>query len=158
MASIAAPTAWSPPQVAPGPEMEALAPFFYNCSWTGTVYANMQGAGSPEMQAAGGMTCRPIIDGLWIACDGYPDQFANGELRLTWKLHLVVGWDGTAREYRAVLVDSNGTATLLRGKLVGSRLVMTPAGAVQAAGQTGMIRVVWDATDPVAIRWTNEAS
>ena len=151
-------TAWTPREVRPGPEMEALAPFFYDCTWKGTVYAHMQGPGSPEMEAVGAMTCRPIMEGLWLACDGYQDQFADGEKLLTWKLHLVIGWDVTACEYRAVLVDSNGTAALLRGAIEGSRLVMTPAGAVQTAGEMGTIRVVWDATDPTAVRWMNEAS
>ena len=63
-----------------------------------------------------------------------------------------------AGEYRAVLVGSNGTAALLRGELDGLRLVMTPAGTVQTAGQMGTIHVVWDATEPNAVRWINEAS
>jgi hypothetical protein len=151
-------TAWPPRQVTPGPEMQALARFFYDCTWTGKVYANMQGTGSPEMEAAGGMQRQPLMDGLWIAGDGYQDQFVDGKKLLTWKLHMVAGWDAIAREYRAVLVDSNGTATLLRGAIDGARLVMTPVGTVATAGQMGTLRLVWDATDPQAVVWRNEAS
>lgn len=158
MAQATAQTVWTPRAIRSGPEMDALTQFFFDCTWEGTVYPDMQGPGSPEMEAVGSMTCRPIMDGLWLECDGYQDQFANGEKLVTWKLHLVIGWDVTAREYRAVLVDSNGTAALLRGEIEGSRLVMTPAGTVQTAGQIGTIRVVWDATDPTAVRWINEAS
>ena len=158
MTDTAFQTDWAPRPTLPGPEMRALAPFFYDCTWTGTVYANMQGPGSPEMEAVGAMCCAPIIDGLWLECDGYQDQFADGAKLLRWQLHLVIGWDVAAREYRAVLVDSNGTAAMLRGTIDGARLIMTPYGAVQAAGQTATIRIVWDATEPRAVRWTNEAS
>jgi hypothetical protein len=82
----------------------------------------------------------------------------DGKKLLTWKLHLVVGWDAVVREYRAVLVDSNGTAALLHGAIDGPRLVMTPVGTVATAGQMGTLRLVWDATDPQAVVWRNEAS
>lgn len=158
MTQTAVSTSWQPQPVTPGPEIETLRRFFYDCSWTGTVYANMQGPGSPEMQAVGAMRCQHLMDGLWLACDGFQDQFVDGQKILTWHLHLVIGWDRAADEYRAVLVDSNGTAALLSGAIEGSRLVMTPEGAVPTAGQTGTIRVIWDATDPRAVRWINEAS
>lgn len=118
----------------------------------------MQAPGSPEMQAGSASRRRPIMDGLWLVCDGYQDQLVDGQKLLTWKLHLVIGWDAAASEYRAVLADSNGTTAQLRGTIDGTRLCMTPIGAVPTAGQTGTIRVIWDATDPAAVHWINEAS
>lgn len=151
-------TAWAPRELRPGLEMQALGRFFYDCTWKGKVYANMQGPGSPEMEAIGDARCRWIIDGLWLACDNVQDQFVDGEKILTWKMTMLVGWDVVAREYRAVLVDSNGTSTLLRGKIDGPTLIMTPIGLLQAAGQMATMRFVWDATDSQAIRWRSEAS
>ena len=158
MAQASVHPAWVPRTTTPGSEMQALARFFYDCTWTGTVYANMQGPGSPEMQAIGSMRCRPIMDGLWLACDGFQDQYAAGTKLLTWQLHLVVGWDVAARAYRAVLVDNNGTAALLHGTIDGQRLVMTPVEPVPAAGQLAALRLIWDASDPGAVHWRNEAS
>jgi hypothetical protein len=151
-------TVWTPVKVAPGPEMAALAPFLPNCTWKGTVYANMQGPGSPEMVAVGGAEGRWIMGGLWRVYDCFQDQFAQGEKLLTWELHLVVGWDLLAQEYRAVLVDNNGISTLMRGVIEGTRFVMTPVGEVMAAGQRATMRFTWDAADPHAIYWRSEAS
>jgi uncharacterized protein DUF1579 len=158
MVETAMQTQWVPTDVKPGPEMEALAPFFYDCTWTGTVYANMQGPGSPEMKATGGARCTPLMDGLWLATDNYQDQFVGDTKILTWKLFMLVGWDVVAQEYRAVLVDSNGVATMMRGELNGPIFVMTPAEPVRAAGQMASVRFTWDATDPKAVKWCTEAS
>jgi hypothetical protein len=158
MEQTTAQTAWAPRVVRPGAEMRALAPFFYDCTWTGTVYASMQGPGSPEMEAVGGARCQWIMDGLWLACENFQDQFVDGQKILTWKMTMLVGWDVVAHEYRAALVDSNGTSTLLRGEIDGPTLVMTPVGLLQAAGQMADMRFVWDATDPQAVRWRSEAS
>ena len=151
-------SAWQPQQVMPGPEARSLPLFFHDCTWVGTVYANMQAPGSPEMEARGGMRCQWIMDGLWLECDGFQDQFVDGEKILTWKLHLVVGWDVAAHEYRAILVDNNGVSALLRGEMDGPKLVMTPLNHLQASGQQVALRFVWDATDPNAVLWRNEVS
>ncbi|MBK9713061.1 MAG: DUF1579 family protein [Kouleothrix sp.] len=150
--------AWAPRRIAAGEEMTALRRFFMNCTWTGVVHANGMGAGSPAMDAIGRMACRDLMDGLWIACDCAQDQFVAGELLLTWQLQLIVGWDVLVREYRAVLVDSNGIVSILRGEMQGDTFTMTPLTAVQAAGEAATIRLVWDAADPQALRWLNEAS
>lgn len=158
MLAEAAAQTWTPPVIAPAPEMDALLPFFFDCTWVGKVYANMQGPSSPEMDVVGGATLQPLMDGLWLVMDCWQDQLYQGKKLLTWKLHLVIGWDGAAREYRAILADSNGVSALLRGEIVGAELVMTPIGLAPGAGQMAALRFVWDATDPGAVLWRNEAS
>lgn len=149
---------WTPTRIVAGAEMAALRPFLMDCTWTGAVHANGMGPGSPEMDVVGRMTCRDIMDGLWIDCDCSQDQFVGGEKLIGWQLRLIVGWDALAREYRGVLVDSNGVTGIMRGELRGATFTMTPMTEVQAAGQPAVIRLIWDAGDPQALHWRNEAS
>lgn len=149
---------WRPPVLDIGAREAALERFFYDCTWEGTVYANGQGPGSPEMTAVGGGTCRWIMDGLWLACDFHQDQYAGGEYVLTWRLHLVVGWDRMAGEYRAVLAESNGALALLRGDLEGDTLTMTPVERLAKDGVPVDFRFVWDAGDPQRLAWRTEFS
>src|SRR5690606_25826863 len=51
-----------------GPEMAALAPFYRDWTWTGTIEAGGMGPGSPEMSGVGHAVCRLGPDGLWYAC------------------------------------------------------------------------------------------
>lgn len=150
--------AWQPAPSAPPPELDALRPFFFDCTWEGTVYANMQAPGSPEMVAVGAATCRWILDGLWLAQEAWQDQYHNGQKLLAWKLNMIAGWDKFAREYRAVLVDSNGVSALLRGEIDGRRLVMTPIGLAPGAGQVASLRFIWEVLESGEVTWRNEAS
>ena len=47
-----------------GAEMAALAQFYRNWTWTGTIAVGGMGPGSPEMRGAGRAVCRLIQDGL----------------------------------------------------------------------------------------------
>src|SRR5688572_12570366 len=83
-----------PQPITPGPEMAALARFYPDVTWTGTVVAGGMGPGTPEMMAIGRATHRAIQDGRWIVVTCSQEQYLlDGTFVLTWQLHLVVGWD-----------------------------------------------------------------
>ena len=136
-----------------GPEMAALAPFYRDWTWTGTIQAGGMGPGSPEMSGAGRAVCRLIQDGLWYACDFEQDQLlGDGTFVLRWQLHWVTGWDRMAGEYRASSADNNGpNLAIYRGRIEGDRLVYESL-------QEGLprIRLTWTLTDPDHATWRNE--
>jgi hypothetical protein len=142
-----------PRSATPGPEIAALAPFYRDWSWTGTIEANGMGPGSPEMSGVGRATCRLIQDGLWWACDFEQEQrLADGTYVLTWKLHWVTGWDRVAGEYRATSADNNGpTLALFRGQIEDNRLVYE-----SMAEALPRIRLTWILDDATHARWRNE--
>jgi hypothetical protein len=136
-----------------GPEMAALAPFYRDWTWTGTIQAGGMGPGSPEMSGTGRAVCRLVQDGLWYACDFEQDQLlSDGTLVLKWQLHWVTGWDRMAREYRASSADNNGpNLAIYRGRIEGDRLVYESL-------QEGFprIRLTWILSDPDHAAWRNE--
>jgi hypothetical protein len=136
-----------------GPEMAALAPFYRDWTWTGTIEAGGMGPGSPEMSGVGSATCRLAPDGLWYSCDFEQEQrLRDGAFVLTWRLHWVTGWDGRAGEYRASSVDNQGpNLGLYRGRIDGDRLVYESL-------QEGLprIRLTWILEHPDHCTWRNE--
>jgi hypothetical protein len=104
-----------------GPEMAALARFYRDVTWTGTIHEGGMGAGTPAMTGAGRGKAQAIQDGRWIVLDCEQDQFLpDGTFMLRWQLHWVSGWYG---EYRAVMTDNYGHAEVYRGRIEGDRLV-----------------------------------
>lgn len=142
-----------PRSAEPGPEIAALAPFYRDWSWTGTIEANGMGPGSPEMSGVGRATCRLIQDGLWWACDFEQEQrLADDTYVLTWKLHWVAGWDQVAGEYRATSADNNGpTLAMFRGRIEDNRLIYE-----SIAETLPRIRLTWILDDESHARWRNE--
>jgi len=147
-------TAGIPRPIPVGDEMAALERFFPDVTWTGRIAPGGMGPGTPGMTARGQGTHERIQDGRWIVGDYRQDQtLEDGTPVLTWQLHWVVGWSPAHREYRATLADTYGHADVMRGHVDGDRLVfetLTPGPAV--------LRLTWDAADPQAIVWRNEAS
>ena len=138
----------------PGPEMTALARFYFDVTWTGTIEPGGMGPGSPTMTARGQGTHHRIHDGLWIVGDYRQDQYLpDGTFVLTWQLHWVTGWDADAEEYRATLNDNYGHADVMRGRIRGNRLVYESVG-----GDPVRLRMTWDISDPGSAVWTNESS
>jgi hypothetical protein len=150
---VTKPAPWTPPDIRPGPELIALSRFLWDGTWTGTVEAEGMGPGSPEMDGKGKAICERIMDGLWISCRFTQDQFIKGKKILTWNARFIAGWDVQAQEYRAVGVDSNGSAFMFRGVIKGDQLIMESMGEGPVR-----IRFTWDATDPTAMTWKNEIS
>ena len=142
-----------PKSATAGPEMAALAPFYRDWSWSGTIEAGGMGPGSPEMSGVGSATCRLIQDGLWYANDFSQEQrLVDGSYVLTWKLHWVTGWDARAGEYRATSADNNGpTLEIYRGRIEGNRLVYE-----SLSDSLPRIRLSWILRDPDHCAWRNE--
>lgn len=143
-----------PRPIAVGPEMEELARFCRDITWTGMVEAGGMGPGTPAMTARGRGTHRRIQGGRWIVGTYEQDQFLlDGTFVLTWQLHWVVGWDPASGCYRAMYADGYGRAGVMRGHIDGDLLTFesTDEPAVR-------LRLVWDVTDPLDVLWRNETS
>lgn len=136
-----------------GPEMAALAPFYRDWRWTGTIEAGGMGPGSPEMRGEGSADCRLMQDGLWYACNFAQEQrLTDGTFVLTWMLHWVTGWDARAGEYRASSADNNSpTLEIYRGRIDGNRLVYESLN-----DSLPRIRLTWILHDPTHAAWRNE--
>jgi hypothetical protein len=139
-----------------GPEMAALAPFYRDWRWTGSIEAGGMGPGSPAMSGVGSARCRLIQDGLWYACDFEQEQrLLDGTLVLTWRLHWVTGWDGRASEYRASSADNQGpNLGLYRGRIIDGRQLV-----YSSVDETlPRIRLTWLLDDAGHCRWRNEVT
>ena len=136
-----------------GPEMAALAPFYRDWYWSGTIRAGGMGPGSPEMIGKGSARCDLIQDGLWYSCQFEQDQsLVDGTFVLKWRLNWITGWDRLAGEYRASSADNNGpTLAIYRGVLDGDTLVYELL-------QEGLprIRLTWILKDANHATWRNE--
>jgi Protein of unknown function (DUF1579) len=118
-----------PKPIEPGSEMEALARFHADVTWTGTIEEGGMGPGTPAMTAEGRGTHERIQDGLWIVGTYEQDQFLfDGTFVLKWQLHWVAGWDPAAGEYRATIADNHGHADVMRGWIDGGRLMFETIG------------------------------
>jgi hypothetical protein len=142
-----------PRSATPGPEMAALAPFYRDATWAGTIRAGGMGPGSPEMTGHGSATCRRIQDGLWYDCDFEQEQrLLDGTFVLRWQLHWIAGWDAKTGEYRAASADNNGpTLAIYRGRIDGNRLTYEP---IQP--DLPRIRLTWELRDAGRCAWRNE--
>jgi hypothetical protein len=136
-----------------GPEIAALAPFYQDWRWSGTIEAGGMGPGSPAMSGVGRARCRLVQDGLWYDCDFEQEQhLLDGTFVLRWQLKWVTGWDGRAGEYRASSADNQGpNLGLYRGRLDGDRLVYE-----SLQDELPRIRLTWILDDATHCRWRNE--
>jgi hypothetical protein len=143
-----------PKSAVAGPEMAALAPFYRNWRWSGTIEAGGMGPGTPEMIGEGRAVSRLIQGGLWYACDFEQEQrLVDGTFVLRWQLHWVTGWDADAAEYRATFNDNYGHSGVMRGRLDGDRLIYESVGDGPIR-----LRLTWDVSDPAVALWTNETA
>jgi hypothetical protein len=145
---------FAPPK--PGPETTALAPFAANLAYSGTTKPGAMGPGSPEVPSKGTHKCKWTLDKLWLDCD-IVDVSGTGKQAMTWKGHIILGWDFEAKAYHALVADSFGGSQLLSGKLgEDKKLVMTTVGDVTMMGQPFKYRITYDLSDPKAIKFTDE--
>jgi Protein of unknown function (DUF1579) len=143
-----------PKPIIPGREMDALARFHRDVTWTGTIAEGAMGPATPAMTATGGGTHAWIQDGRWIVGTYEQDQhLLDGTFVLRWQLHWVAGWDPVAREYRATVADNYGHAEVMRGWIDGDRLTFESIGAPDVR-----VRLVWDVGDGDVMSWRNECS
>ena len=96
------------------------------------------------------------MDGLWAMCEFEQDQFVAGKKVISWQLHLIVGWDFLAKEYRAVGVDTNGSALLFKCEVDGR--VFSLATDTTMMGMPAKIRMTQDYANPDAVLLKNEFS
>jgi len=150
---MASETTTLPRSAQPGNQMEALAPFYRDWTWTGTIEPGGMGPGSPAMSGSGRARCRLIEDGLWWDCEFEQDQhLEDGTFVLRWQLRWITGWDGLAAEYRASSADNQGpNLGLYRGRIEGDRLTYESL-------QEGLprIRLSWIPMDADHCTWRNE--
>jgi hypothetical protein len=138
---------------AAGPEMAALARFYADVTWTGTIEAGGMGPGTPAMTGRGAGRHHLVQDGMWIVGDYRQDQFLpDGTFVLTWQLHWVTGWDADAGQYVATHNDNYGHAGVMHGRIDGNRLVY------ESASGTARLRMTFDVSDPRCVVWSNETS
>jgi hypothetical protein len=143
-----------PRPATPGREMEALARFFPDVTWTGTVAAGGMGPGTPEMTAIGRASHRLIQDGRWIVMTCSQEQYLlDGTFVLTWELHLVVGWDPAHGDYRATIADNYGHTAVMRGQVDRDRLLFETLD-----DGPPRLRRFWDASDPAHLTRRKESS
>jgi hypothetical protein len=137
-----------------GAEMEVLARFCRDMTWTGVIEAGAMRPGTPAMTARGRGRHERIQDGRWIVGTYQQDQFLlDGTFVLTWQMHWVVGWDPASGGYRATFADNYGRCRLMRGRIDGDLLMFETLGESSVR-----LRLVWDAADPHELLWRNETS
>jgi hypothetical protein len=143
-----------PKPIVAGTEMDALARFYPDVTWTGIIKAGGMGPGTPEQIANGWGKHERIQDGRWIVGTYQQDQrLLDGTFVLRWELHWVVGWDPANGEYRATLADNYGHADVMRGHINGDQLVFESMGNAPVR-----LRLTWDASDLSHHTWRNEVS
>jgi hypothetical protein len=134
--------------------MQELARFHRDVTWTGEIEAGGMGPGTPAMIALGWGAHEAIQEGRWIVGTYEQEQFlVDGTPVLRWQLHWVAGWDPAAGEYRATVADNYGHTDVLGGRIEGDRLVFESLGEPPVR-----LRLTWDASDPLELRWWNEVS
>lgn len=145
---------WSPPPtLRPGPEMEALQKFHFDCKWTGTVRAGGMGPNSPEMAVVGQGLFHPIMNGRWLVGDFEQDQMVNGEVVITWQAHYIAGWNPQEQVYKIALVDSNGVVGTMVGRIEGNRFI-----AETNSEAPVKLQMVWELLVGGNIVWTNRCA
>jgi hypothetical protein len=75
---------------------------------------------------------------------------------MTWKGHMVVGYDVNAKAYKATCVDNMGSLTNFDGMLEGTKFTLVTPTEVMMMGQMMKDRLTWDMADPKAIKFTDE--
>jgi len=143
----------TPPK--PGPETAALKPLATTLQMSGNVPAGAMGPGSPAMATRGSHSCRWSSDKLWLDCQ-IKDTMGTGKQAVTWMGHMTIGWDFSAKMYRAVVTDNLGMAMMLQGKMDGAKLPMESVGDYEMMGHPMKMRFTMDMTDPKAIKFTDE--
>jgi hypothetical protein len=141
----------------PGAEMKALQPLVGAYTFSdGKVAANAMGPGSPETKSKGKHTCKPLLGGLWLACD-IEDTAGEGKAAHTWSAHMMMGWDIEAKQYKSLGVDNMGSAWVMTGKVDANKVVWE-SGEMTMMGQPVKFRITIDWTDPKALKLTDERS
>jgi hypothetical protein len=139
----------------PGPETLALKPMATTMQMSGSVPAGAMGPGSAAMTTKGSQSCKWSSDKLWLDCQ-IKDTMGTGKQAMTWMGHMMIGWDFSAKMYRAVMTDNMGMAMMMQGKMEGSKLPLESVGDYEMMGHPMKMRFTMDMTEPKAIKFTDE--
>lgn len=144
----------TPPK--PGPETEALKPFAKSFSMTGTVPANAMG-NEKELSTKARGTCKWVAGNMWVACD-IDETVGTGKTAQKWAGHWVFGYDYAAKSYRGVMVSSMGEHMGMNGTLEDKKMTWESMHEMKGLppGMPTKLRITEDATDPKAIKFTEE--
>jgi hypothetical protein len=145
-----------PAMPAPNAEADRLAAVLeMEATWAGWMCPGALGPSTPALSTTGTISGRKITGGFWYSYD-IESTATAAHTALTWKGHLVLGWDPQARAYKGVLVDNIGMLVPLTAELSATTLVATGTQALPLLGRLTRPRFTWDFTDPAAIAFTNE--
>jgi uncharacterized protein DUF1579 len=140
----------------PGEESKALARFFAKGgTWEGHVYANAMGPGSPETTSRGKAVTHPLYGGFWYACD-VEDAVGAGKDAMTWKGHMLVGYDMGEKRYRSVTTDNMGGFYVMDGTLEGDTFTLVTPAPVMMMGQMMNDRLSWTANADGTVSFKDE--
>ena len=155
--AMAAAAAWSQEAMPkPGAEVKALAPIFGTSgTWQGKVEAGAMGPDSKATTSHGKATGHSILGGMWYACD-VEDTWGTGKEAMTWKGHMIVGYDLPSRSYKSSVVDNTGSIAMFDGTLNGTTFVLETPTEIMVMGTSMKDRLTWDFADPKAIKFTDE--
>jgi hypothetical protein len=118
----------------PGPETAALLKLFgHGATWEGQVAAGALGPDAPATTSPGKAACRPIAGGFWCMCD-IQDTMGSGKQAMTWRGHMIVGYDLGTKSYRAATVDNTGVMSIYTGRMEGGTLALETPEAIPFMG------------------------
>jgi hypothetical protein len=151
------PAGGAPPEMPkPGAESKALAPFFgKGGTWTGKVSAGAYMPGSPEMTSKGKAVCHEAMGGFCYMCD-VEETTGSGKQAMTWKGHMVVGYDMNAKAYHSFTADNMGALNEMDGTLDGNKFVLTTKAPITVMGQTMDDRLSWEHNSDGTVTFTDE--
>lgn len=140
----------------PGPEAKALGSFFRSgATWTGEVPAGALGPDAPATTSHGKAVCHEILGGLWYVCD-VEDVIGTGDQAITWKGHMVFGYDVAEGAYRCAVVDNMGTLANFDGDMDDDTFVLETPEPVMNMGQMMKDRLTWVKQDDGTMKFTDE--
>jgi Protein of unknown function (DUF1579) len=127
----------------PGAESKALEKFFgSNATWTGNIPAGAFGPDSKASKSHGHMMSTPLYGGFWYMCD-VTDAMGSGKEAMTWKGHMMVGYDMATKSYRGTCIDNMGQMTTFNGTLDGDKFTLETPEPVSMMGQMMKDRLTW---------------
>ncbi len=144
----------------PKPTAETKALAFLNGTLTlkGMTKEGAMAPGSPALATKGKHACKWTADKFWLDCD-VEDTQGTGKTAMTWKGHMMTGWDMGAKTYRTVGVDNMGGSFVMNGKLDGNKLTLETINDINTPdGKPMKIRITFDNTDTKNIKFTDERS
>ncbi len=138
-----------------GPEAKALEKFFgANATWTGTMPAGVWGPDSKESKTHGSAMCKPVLGGMWYTCD-VVDAMGTGKQAMTWKGHMLVGYDMNTKAYKGTCIDNMGAMTSFNGTLDGDTFTLETPDAVSMMGQMMKDRLTWTMNSDGTVAFTD---